>query len=97
MTEDEAKTKWCPHAVAIFERVKIEYGVTYREFSARTDRQVPENGRCIGSACMAWRWNFSPKSQEIVDAIDASFGHPIGSTKRLAESGYCGLAGKPDQ
>lgn len=54
MTEEDAKTKWCPHAVAIFERVKIESGVTYREISSRADRHVPENSRCIGSACMMW-------------------------------------------
>ena len=42
MTEDEAKTKWCPHAVA----------------SHTDPRQRVEDRflhHCIGSACMAWR------------------------------------------
>jgi len=46
MTEDEAKTKWCPNAR-----------------SARpggNNRHSDGNGRfdclCIGSGCMAWRW-----------------------------------------
>ena len=68
MTEDEAKTKWCP---------VIEPAI-----------------HCIGSGCMAWRWNpvmFMPY-QETDPAMDhlGSGGQEPNTAK-----GYCGLAGKP--
>lgn len=40
MTEDEAKTKWCPVANTRF--IPAGAGATASD-------------RCIGSACMAWR------------------------------------------
>lgn len=44
MTEDEAKTKWCPFA-------RVSYG----KYSCnRSDHDSPV-GKCIGSKCMAWR------------------------------------------
>ena len=46
MTEDEAKTKWCPFAIeASFNRVGINRNL-------EGDPITP----CIGSSCMAWRW-----------------------------------------
>ena len=41
MTEDEAKTKWCP------QRVK----------GSSPGLQTAEACSCIASACMAWRWD----------------------------------------
>lgn len=45
MTEDEAKTKWCPHA-----RVWNGEGTAY-------NRDFNHGESCFGSACMMWRWN----------------------------------------
>ena len=42
MTEDEAKSKWCPFINA---RAVGEYG----------ERSSPASQGCIGAACMAWR------------------------------------------
>lgn len=42
MTEDEAKTKWCPH-------------VRLSGRDNRADGAQPQAVTCIGSACMAWR------------------------------------------
>lgn len=50
MTEEEAKTKWCP-----FARVGSEGN---RAFDVGNTIQA--DCHCIGSACMAWRWTLLP-------------------------------------
>jgi len=52
MTEDEAKTKWCPAA-----RSSADQG----DYSAnrRSDGKVDIGCFCIASDCMAWRWHRS--------------------------------------
>ena len=79
MTEDEAKTKWCP-----FVRVSIATGGqdTYavNRIAKLDDKDLVGNTpgtRCIASECMAWRWN------------------PEGHIPNKGKQGYCGLAGKP--
>ena len=81
MTEDEAKTKWCPHAVA-----------SHTDPRAMAHHERPQLGlptetfrhACIGSACMAWRWKRHPESAAV------KMGHGDAT-------GYCGLAGSPDR
>jgi hypothetical protein len=51
MTEDEAKTKWCPFARA----QSMNVAVSRDGFGAAYDTCL-----CIGSACMAWRWKMEP-------------------------------------
>jgi len=51
MTENEAKTKWCPFARA------LTLGISEIPTSNGT-----RDFRCIGSACMAWQW--MPQHQE---------------------------------
>lgn len=82
MTEDEAKTKWCP-----FVRLTASQGEWH------TNREGPKShlsqeghACCIASACMAWRW-----VREEVSGRDADgFGYI-----RVVSGGYCGLAGAP--
>lgn len=76
MTEEEAKTKWCPFArvvtlmrrsddrteflgVAAGNRLGLSAEI---EIKGSTDRANPESARCIGSACMAWRWHELPSA-----------------------------------
>ena len=82
MTEEEAKTKWCPFARA---------GITANE---RTDTREPGQvgpnaARCIGSACMAWRLSTPPKTRQ------ESCGPQGGYRTVVIANGYCGLAGTP--
>jgi hypothetical protein len=109
LTEEEAKTKWCPNAresggdTATFwnkPRMLIAklFGIDYAEQEA-TDRGC----LCIASACMAWRW----QRDFAYSAYDAGpppgkgwekTGHTIheGETVEWALStgkGRCGLAG----
>lgn len=76
MTEEEAKTKWCPHA-------RVLEGYAERTSANRTAEGKPA-GLCIGSGCMAWRWVDGPE--------DVFMGDPkLGGRLEKAE-GYCGLA-----
>jgi hypothetical protein len=82
MTEEEAKTKWCPHVrYAAFMRNdsgKIEAIGAYNRAADKDGLPVlPGDARCIGSACMMWRWSSyyeAPAKNEL---------------------GFCGLSGKP--
>src|SRR5690606_23686540 len=67
MTEDEAKTKWCPFVRA---RKSVESAEETQVFPVSYNRLVieraqegvievvnmPVSALCIGSPCMAWRW-----------------------------------------
>lgn len=76
MTEDEAKTKWCP-----FSRVPVGYtsssyaSVTTETVSANRTTYVGDNPRnpkqlagtnCLGSGCAAWQWLVQPGSYAAV-------------------------------
>lgn len=77
MTEQEAKTKWCP-----FTRL-AEHGaprtVANRFVEAESDWGVTT---CLGSSCMTWRWSF---------LVDEN-GGLIRSNETDTPTGYCGLA-----
>lgn len=73
MTEEEAKTKWCPFVRSMF---SSSAAASNRD----SDGKATRGTRCIGSACMAWRWFETTQEQ-------GKLPPPY--------SGYCGLAGKP--
>jgi len=80
MTEGEAKTKWCPHAL------QSRYGnATYNRAN---NGEPSEFCKCVGSACMAWRWE---KTLNCAHLRTGEIGEPREVTTEL---GYCGLAGK---
>lgn len=102
MTEQEAKAKWCPFARVAVTLREESSGTFYAAASANrvpiseavaingaTDRLNPESARCLGSACMAWRW--------IKDGWTLDF-EGVNAVFRRAKSGelhgYCGLAGE---
>lgn len=102
LTEDEYKTKWCPHTRAIvadsldagtYENVQPVHNRVGLKRSG--DMGWPKSTLCIGSACSQWRWDQTWES-----AIEEGVGGDV--VRRLKRKqgepklGYCGLAGVPE-
>lgn len=99
MTEEEAKTKWCPHV-----RITNDDTGDWKSFRNNRGKAGDNlNHNCIGSACMMWRWQtksvlFDPKTKEMAPAV---WGQSYDGSKFIhmdvdgRENGFCGLAGKP--
>lgn len=82
MTEEDALTKWCP-----FARVHSNGTVANRDNPEDAlITEIDGVSRCLGSACMAWRWS------EVMLTQGQHVPMPQGSPE-----GYCGLAGRPSQ
>ena len=81
MTEDEAKTKWCPHA-----RASNAYAELGTSVNRGSKGDADKDCLCLGSICMAWRWLLTPE-----EAKENNDNELLEDT----EAGYCGLAGKP--
>lgn len=92
MTEEEAKTKWCPFARTQYVGEPDKNGDRYRESYPANRMYAPDLGcgtdaaLCIASACMAWR-----QTDNYVGPCAAGEDAP---TPKPA--GYCGLAGRPE-
>lgn len=65
MTEGEAKEKWCPFArLKVADRVQAgdpvcnEPQTTFNRLAVngRPEPMLAQQGMCLGSGCMAWRW-----------------------------------------
>lgn len=88
MTEAEAKTKDCCGAPA----VAVAIVMASKLQATPTKGHTP--GMCLGSLCMAWRWDEPWTSQ-------TEEGHGGDITIRLKRKagepklGFCGLAGAP--
>lgn len=80
MTQDEAKTKWCPFANArVIRWDKSQTDVNIAVWVGPKTNEL--SNQCIASNCMAWRWKAI-----IID---------IETQEQTKDSqGYCGLAGK---
>jgi hypothetical protein len=88
MTEEEAKTKWCPHSFFTGKDAEVSGN---REYFWDEDR-LP---KCMGSACMAWRWAHKKGDFVPTEIVRDLHGEKI--TYKMADDdmGFCGLAGKP--
>lgn len=108
MTEDKAKTKWCPHVCSVPAVADgkggwdIPTGIPAHNRLAGTALV----GRCIASACMAWRWLPSFDTSAKIEAIRKhrdQHNSTLVDAKNAVEAtwveiksgGYCGLAGSP--
>ena len=99
MTEEEAKTKWCPNVRVTTLDEKI---ASNRGRYVRND----DDTNCIGSACMVWRLFGGYEEQTHATGLPplplANEGwavHEVGTYvttyRRPRMDGFCGLAGKP--
>lgn len=94
MTEDEAKTKWCPFARVLAERENI---------AANRGSFDGSHANCIGSACMAFRHTrlgtilknteTGEERSWLIDTTRTPPGWVI--DRQEPDDCYCGLAGKP--
>lgn len=88
MTEQEAKTKWCPMSANRTVSAQCKDGSTD---VARWNTKESDTGLstiCIASDCMMWRWKITKSGAAEMNA-------QTGRLVMVHESGYCGLAGKP--
>ena len=99
VTEEEAKTKWCPHtrqvvgqhheggAIDIYRNVAAHNAIFLIDQGGLGLTQASGCGeillKCIAAGCMAWRWNEAPGPR-----------HPD-DNREQDNRGFCGLAGKP--
>ena len=110
LTEEEARTKWCPFMRYVFN--DLGGGANAWEGKDNVTVRSPNTCRCIASACMAWRWYERPDeacrrtelwSREKNCRVNSAYGddawwRPIEHVgeKPPPRRGYCGIAGKPD-
>ncbi len=89
MTEDEAKTRWCPFTRVGGIPASAAAGISWNRWPGEdVDTDGPAN--CVGSACMAWRWSRDVEWQAKAEAEYRRSGRRIVPT-----DGYCGLASRP--
>ena len=92
LTEDEAKTKWCPEV-----RTGLNAGmaVNHHVGQSRNDRHagdVHEETRCIASGCCMWRWYgwlLAGGGPDVYSVQTNDPGH------NAVHHGFCGKAGRP--
>ncbi len=93
LTEEDAKTKWCP-----FSRTMVWRNSLGGSSATAVNRWADEDGPalptaciCLGSGCMAWRWK-----REFVFKADGVQVHLVDEVVEPPIHGYCGLAGRPE-
>lgn len=88
VTEDKAKTKWCP-----FARVSRNGGGN--RYPMDNDlADATAFARCIASDCMAWRWNEKPGHEYDERWIDKPAGEmnpPFSNCPEDYEVSMCGI------
>ena len=89
MTEEEAKTKWCP-------MMKNHYVIRPDFQDDAIAEQIAGSTKCIGTACMMWRHE---RTEQVLTGKVLAVEAPPGYFHEQAEQitvahGYCGLAGK---
>jgi len=76
MTEEEAKTKWCPHVTLT--QITAMVAATIANDGDAVEQMQEASQKCIGSNCMMWR--LDEKRDENMVLVPCDTG------------GHCGLA-----
>lgn len=105
MMEEEAKTKWCPYAR--FQPTNMKgIGAGNRCGDEIKTDENPSSCRCIGSSCMAWKWEaFYPKGAALKEVVSNDCPESVDNCVWVLSEdkttwglfpkrGYCGLVGK---
>jgi hypothetical protein len=90
LSEEEAKTKWCPHVRHPGEGGTFNRGTQHGPLNDH-EHNAGTLCNCIASACMAWRWW---DGETLSHEPHSEYG-----AQRIAPDqrrGYCGIAGKPE-
>jgi hypothetical protein len=101
MTEDEARTKWCPFArvVTVHAEAGMIAGPANRtEVCGEDHFTKPMGSFCIASACMAWRWSVVPVAATAAEQLVRKKGRGfetywVAPVAETVGDGFCGLAG----
>ena len=96
MTEDEAKTKWCPMA-----RLASAAGPYNRNSAGGLGHVETKDIFCIGSQCMLWVWTGTIRVDENGDEVPFPYGHSSKDEEwkmykkaTVQKHGCCGLSNK---
>jgi len=105
MTEDEAKTKWCPHAIASHTNPRQRHYLD--SDGGSTEPTGPFIFNCLGNQCSQWRWHEPKRTAAFLEAVSAHmrtqskpnfnasvqavYAETGGQFERI--EGFCGLAG----
>lgn len=102
MTEEEAKTKWCPFArvqTVLYDKTRgpeaiIGAGGGHNRTPSETREAIkaPLASFCVGSGCAVWR--LEPDTRETVTVVIEPDGN-FHEKNPIERSGHCGLAGTP--
>lgn len=108
LTEDQARTKWCPHA-RVVEVDDDQLHGPFNRYHPNADANFSGVAKCIASGCMAWRIG-AHKGQEFTvsaEHADALIHHGCETVarnagpfetdvtvRRVVDLGFCGLAGQ---
>lgn len=85
MTEDEAKTKWCPFIQVTLDGIGSRFATNRGQMAMKDDAEI--NLKCIGSDCALWR----ETTKKIVSNPLAA----VAIYKTEVTGGYCGMAKAP--
>lgn len=87
MTEDEARTKWCPMG-------RFSGGGQGQSAVNRDNKDRPITA-CIASDCMMWRWTQRMANEAEYEQQFSSPMHvtPVKPEYENTEHGFCGLTG----
>lgn len=75
LTEQQAKSKWCPHARVIRWETLNQGETSVDHLIGGTNRDAlgktknPGSCRCIAGECMAWRWRSSNDADPVVSLV----------------------------